>query len=83
VTIEVHQPELEALIRERMESGRFTSVEDALLDALKPASPPEGESRERTQLTGADLLAAMQRSPYKEVDLEPSRPHLPVRDAAL
>jgi hypothetical protein len=83
VTIEVHQPELEALIRERMESGRFMSVEDALLDALKSAAPPEGVGEERAQLTGADLLAAMQRSPYKEVDLEPSRPHLPVRDAAL
>jgi len=41
VTIEIQQPELEALIRLRLESGRFTSVEDVLLDALKSSSNSE------------------------------------------
>jgi len=37
--IEIHKPELESLIRERMESGRFQNVEDVLMQALK-APPP-------------------------------------------
>ena len=35
--IEIRKPELEALIRERMESGVFQDVEDVLIDALKSA----------------------------------------------
>jgi hypothetical protein len=34
MTIEIHQPELEGLIRQRMESGAFRSVEDFLMHAL-------------------------------------------------
>jgi hypothetical protein len=35
MTIEIHEPELEALIRRSMETGRFRSVEDVLLQALR------------------------------------------------
>jgi hypothetical protein len=38
MTIEIYQPELEALIQRRMASGKFKSVEDVLMHALK-ASP--------------------------------------------
>jgi hypothetical protein len=41
LTIEIHQPELEAIIQRRMESGLFQSVEDVLLAALKSSSIPE------------------------------------------
>jgi len=41
VTIEIHKPELEALIKERMKSGEFQNVEEVLLQALK--SSPIGE----------------------------------------
>jgi hypothetical protein len=30
--------------------------------------------------TGAALIAAMQESPYRDIDLEPRRKRLPVRD---
>lgn len=33
MTIEVHRPELEALIQERMASGAFQSVEEVLMQA--------------------------------------------------
>ena len=33
--------------------------------------------------SGADLIAAMQASPYKEIDLEPERLRMPVRDVIL
>lgn len=45
MTIEIHEPKLETLIRERMASGRFQSIEDALLEALQSSdgtvNPPE------------------------------------------
>jgi hypothetical protein len=33
--------------------------------------------------TGAALVAAMQASPYREIDIEPERYPLPVRDVAF
>ena len=33
--------------------------------------------------TGADLIAALQSSPYRDIDIEPERYRLPVRDVAL
>jgi len=42
MTIKIKNPELEALIRERMESGAFQNVEDVLLQALKP--PRRGDA---------------------------------------
>ncbi len=34
-------------------------------------------------LTGAALVAAMQASPHRDIDIEPRRSRLPVRDVAL
>ena len=42
MTIEIHRPELEALIQERMKSGVFESVEDVLMQALKSAPAGNG-----------------------------------------
>jgi hypothetical protein len=77
MTIEIHRPELEALIIQRMKSGGFDNVEDALLQALK-TSPPEAESSETLhgKRTGADLIAGLQASPYGELEIEPSRVRL-------
>ncbi len=48
MTIEIHQPKLEALIEQRMSTGRYSSIEDFLLRSLDqseegdaPASPKE------------------------------------------
>jgi hypothetical protein len=55
MTIEIHKPELEALIRQRMESNSFQSVEDILIEALKSApAPPITPSKARRNL--ADIL---------------------------
>ena len=83
MTIQIHKPELEALILERMKSGAFQNVEDVLMQALK-SSPPgaqEGAAAPaaETSRTGADLIAAMQSSPYREIEIEPARYRLPVR----
>ena len=83
MTIEIQRPELEALIHERMKSGTFQSVEDVLLQALKSAPPAAASSGEAATHTGADLVAAMQSSPYREVDIEPAGTLLPVRGVTL
>jgi len=87
MTIEIQKPELEALIRERMQLGAFATVEDALLQALKSAPLPPGKGATAPNgtpdPTGADLVAAMQASPYKDIALEPSRRPMPVRDVTF
>jgi hypothetical protein len=87
MTIEIQQPELEALILDWMRSGGFDNVEDALIQALRssPLSPGRkfASQGRRSELTGAALVAAMQASPFKEIDLEPSRGRLPVRELPI
>ena len=39
--------------------------------------------RLKGDLTGEVLVAAMQASPYREIDLDPTRLRLPVRDVDL
>lgn len=85
MTIEIHRPELEALIMQRMKSGGFQNVEDVLMQALKtspPAAEPSGTPHDKR--TGADLIAALQASPYRELDIEPPKVRLTaVRDVVL
>ncbi len=84
MAIEIHRPELEALILERMKLGGFQNVEDALMQALetspvtdaKPATAAKGR-------TGADLIAAIQSSPFREIEIEPARYRMPVRDVTF
>jgi Arc/MetJ-type ribon-helix-helix transcriptional regulator len=73
--IEITKPEIEALIQRRLRSGDYADAEDVILHALRSSEP--------RRFTGADLIAAMQASPYKEIGIEPSRERLPVRDAAF
>jgi hypothetical protein len=82
MTIEIHRPELEALIMQRMKAGGFQNVEDALMQALETAPDAEPVTPARAR-TGADLIAAMQSSPYREIEIEPKRYRLPVRDVTF
>jgi hypothetical protein len=52
MTIEIHRPELEALIRERMNSGGFHDVEDVIMQALRSAPAAEPPHRR----TGQELI---------------------------
>ncbi len=83
MTIEIHRPELEALIAQRMQSGAFDNVEEALLQALKTAPPPHSETPRAPAPTTADFVAAMQSSPLQQLDLDHPRPLMPVRDVEL
>jgi hypothetical protein len=87
MTIEIRRPELEELIQAWMRDGSFDTVEDVLLQALRTAPlPGEGASRKLAstdQLTGTAIVEAFQASPFKEIDLEPTRFQMPVRDVVL
>lgn len=52
MTIEIHQPELEALIRQRLASGAFHNVEDVLLHALKTSAVPAKDASGAMQSRG-------------------------------
>ena len=73
--IEITQPEVEALIEQRLRSGVFKSAEEVILHALRSSEPGH--------LTGADLIQALQASPCRDIDLEPPRDRLPVRDVVF
>lgn len=90
MNIEIHQPEIEALIQQRMATGAFQDVEAVILHALKSSPSPAKDAvqndsprRALSGRTGTDLIAAMKKMPYKDTDFEPSRPHLPVREVTL
>lgn len=83
MTIEIHQPEIEEIIRQRLATGAFQNIEDVLIQALR-STPQGGDDQAGPHgLTGADVLSAMQASPFKEIDLEPSRLRMPVSDVSL
>jgi len=72
MTIEIRSPELEALILRRMEQGGFQDVEEALIQALQESpAVSEREGKSNDERTGADLIKALQSSPYREVNIEP------------
>lgn len=75
MTIEITRAEVKALIQQRLQSGRFKNAEDVILHALRSSAPGHP--------TGADLIHALQSSPYRDIDLEPARDRLPVRDVAF
>lgn len=54
------------------------SVEQWIRKLAESGDIPERETR-----TGADLIAALQASPYRGIDIEPERYRLPVRGMAL
>ena len=65
MNIEIHKPELEALIQEHMASGAFHDVEEVLIYALKSA-PSRPSTDGPSKRTGAHVLAAIQAVPYKD-----------------
>jgi Arc/MetJ-type ribon-helix-helix transcriptional regulator len=75
MTIEITNPELERLIERRLRTGVFRSSEDVLLDALRTIDSQEP--------SGAVIVAAMQASPHKEVELIAESFNATVREVEL
>ena len=84
MNLEIHTPELEQRVQRQIQRRQLHDVDELLtkaLDALDEKAPLPGKvSDERT---GADLIAALQASPYRELEIEPERFPLPVRDVML
>ncbi|MGA7409102.1 MAG: hypothetical protein WBW33_01380 [Bryobacteraceae bacterium] len=78
MNIEIHKPELEALIQQQLQTGAFRDVEDVLMHALTLAS-----TENHGEPTGTALVAAMQACPVKDFEFEPERFPMPVRDIAF
>jgi hypothetical protein len=68
MSVEIHQPEIEALIRQRMASGAFDDVEHMLLHALKSAPQPEALPHEAGLGKRLVEVCAMGREPSDDVE---------------
>jgi antitoxin ParD1/3/4 len=55
MTIEINRPEIEALIRQRLHSGAFESVEDVLFAALEMQSEREAWLLENKEAINAKI----------------------------
>jgi Arc/MetJ-type ribon-helix-helix transcriptional regulator len=90
MNLEIHKPELLQRVQAHIQTGQFHDVDEVLekaLDALEEkviAPPRERTAKSHDRRTGADLIAALQSSPYRELDIEPPRVRLTtVRDVEL
>jgi Arc/MetJ-type ribon-helix-helix transcriptional regulator len=91
MNLEIHKPELVQRVNAHIRTGHFHDADEVLekaLDALeeKVTAPSTGHAAESgDRRTGADLIAALQASPYRELDIEPTRFRLsvPARDVTF
>ena len=82
MNIQIHKPELVQRVTAHIQTGQFHDADELIekaLDALE-----EHTAAAPTTATGAVVLAALQASPYPDIDLTPPRVRLTnVRDVAL
>jgi Arc/MetJ-type ribon-helix-helix transcriptional regulator len=92
MNIEIHNPELVQRVNAQIQSGHFHDADELIekaLDALEEKAPAQVSLAEHSgtppdRRTGADLIAALQASPYRELDIEPPKVRLTtVRDVVL
>ena len=83
MNLEIHKPELAQRVQTQIQSGHFHNTDELIekaldaLDKLATAAAPE-------TATGAVVLAALQASPYRDIDLTPPRVRMTnVRDVVL
>ena len=75
MNLEIHKPELAHRVPAQIQSGHFHNTDELIEKALDALDQ---------QATGTVALAALQASPYRDIDLTPSRVRLTnVRDVAL
>ena len=80
--IEITEPEIEAMIAERLASGTFQSPQQVLIEALRSfgMDATDSSAEQSFSRTGLDIVAAMQASPHKEINLESPRYQLQFRE---
>jgi hypothetical protein len=85
MTLEIHKRELLDRVNAEVQSRHLSDVDELIeqaLDALNEKTPAPALARDAR--TGADLIAALQASPYRDLEIEPPRLRLGyVRDVVL
>lgn len=83
MNLEIHKPELARRVQARIQSGHFHNTDELIEKALDALDEQAAAAAPETA-TGAVVLAALQASPYRDIDLTPPRVRLTnVRDVAL
>jgi len=75
MNIEIHKPELAQRVQARIQSGHFHNA-DELIEKALDALDEQATSDVPATATGAIVLAALQNSPYRDIDLTPPRVRL-------
>ena len=78
MTVVIRLSDEQATALEVKAAAQGLSVEQWVQKLAESDPKPPRENR-----TGADLIAALQASPYRDLDIEPERYRLPVRDFSL
>jgi len=83
MNLEIHKPELAQRLQTQIENGHFRNT-DELIEKALDALDEQATAAAPETATGAVVLAALQASPYRDIDLTPPRVRLVnVRDVAL
>ena len=83
MNIEIHKPELIQRVNAQIQSGHFHDT-DELIEKALDALDLQGAAATPPTATGAVVLAALQASPYRDIDLTPPGVRLTnVRDVVL
>ena len=83
MNLEIRKPELVRRVEEQIQSGHFHDADEVIEKALD-ALDEQASAVVPETATGAVVLAALQASPYREIDLTPPRVRLTnMRDVAL
>jgi hypothetical protein len=83
MNLEIHKPELVERVQAQIQSGHFHDT-DELIEKALDALEIHGAAPAPPTATGAVVLAALQASPYRDIDLMPPRVRLTkVRDVSL
>ena len=78
MNLEIHNPELVQRVNAHIQTGQFHDADEVLekaLDALEErvTAPSRGQAaKSDDRRTGADPIAALQASPYRDLDIEPA-----------
>ena len=84
MTIEIHSPEAEAIIRRRMSAGGFHSAEEVVIQALKSSLAAEEPAATPRRPGGRKSLAQLfADSPFKGLDIDFEREPDYGRDVTL
>lgn len=83
MNIEIHKPELVQRLTAHIQTGHFHDADELIEKALDALDEHTAAASPTTE-TGSVVLAALQASPYPEIDLTPPRVRLAnVRDVVL